>query len=226
MNTDALASYGLIAFFVVLLAKESGIPVPVPSDLLMIAAGVQAATGAIGLGELALAVAVAIAVGQSLQFLAVRGAGRRLVERVGPRVGLDAVRLEAIAAKLRAGGPMSIFVGLNLPGARAGVIAAAGLAGFSYASFAPAAIAGTGVFHAWHVALGFLVGPAAVDLLATIGLQLVAAVAALAVLGAAGWLLLRRRGGQAAKASAARQWTEAACPACLASTLIERRALW
>lgn len=221
---DALAGYGLLALFAVLLAKESGIPIPVPSDLLTIAAGVQAATGAVGLGELAVAVAIAVAVGQSIQFLVVRGAGRRIVERLGPRVGLDAARLEAVAARLRAGGPASIFLGLNVPGARAGVIVAAGLAGFSYSSFAPAAIAGTGVFHAWHIALGFLVGPAAVDLLAAIGLQLVVAVAALAVLGGVGWLLMRRREG--AKATRLRQWTEAACPACLASTLIERRTLW
>lgn len=57
---------------------------------------------AVGFGELALAVAVAVVVGQSVQFLVVRGAGRRIVERLGPRVGLDAARLEAIAAKLRA----------------------------------------------------------------------------------------------------------------------------
>lgn len=221
---DLLAGFGILALFVVFLAKESGFPVPIPSDLLMIAAGVQAGTGAIGLGELTLAILVAVVVGQSLQFLVVRAAGRRIIERVGPRVGLDLARLEAIAEKLRAGGPASIFVGLNLPGARAGVIPAAGLAGFSYASFAPAAIAGTGTFHAWHVALGYLVGPAAADMLKAIGLQLVIAVGALALLGAIGWFLVHRRAGH--DASGKRQWTEAACPACLASTLLERRGLW
>jgi membrane protein DedA with SNARE-associated domain len=223
-RVDALAGYGILALFAVFLAKESGLPVPIPSDLLMIAAGVQAATGAVGLGELAVAVVVAVAVGQSVQFLAFRGAGRRILERFGPKIGLDASRLEAIAAKLLAGGPMSIFVGLNLPGARAGVIAAAGLAGFSYAAFAPAATAGTAVFHAWHIALGYAVGPAAVDMLERVGLKLVVAVVALAVLGALGWLVLRHHGG--GKASRVRQWSEAACPACLASTLIDRRALW
>lgn len=223
---DALAGYGIIALFVLFLAKESGIPVPIPSDLLMIAAGVQAATGAVGLGELAVAVLVAVAVGQSAQFLVFRGAGRRIVGRVGPRIGLDEARLDAVAEKLRAGGPLSVFVGLNIPGARAGVIAAAGLAGFSYASFAPAAIAGTAVFYAWHIALGYLVGPPAAQLLRTIGLQVLVAVGALAVVGALGWLLVHRRGSHRGKASGKRQWTEAACPVCLASTLIDRRAHW
>jgi membrane protein DedA with SNARE-associated domain len=223
--SEGLAAYGLGAIFVVMLLKESGVPIPVPSDLLTIGAGIQAAAGVFGLGELAAALLVAIAVGGSFQFLVIRGAGRPLIERLGGRVGLDAARLEAAARKLRAGGPASVFVGLNLPGARAGVIAAAGLAGFSYASFAPAAIAGTSVFHAWHVGLGFVIGAPAVAMLGAIGLQLVAAVALLAALGALGWLALRWRGGRGAKASGARQWTEAACPVCLAVALVDRRTL-
>lgn len=224
--SDGLAAYGLGAIFVVMLLKESGVPIPVPSDLVTIGAGIQAAAGVFGLGELAAALLVAIAVGGSFQFLVIRGAGRPLVQRLGGLVGLDAARLDATAAKLRSGGPASVFIGLNLPGARAGVIAAAGLAGSSYASFAPAAIAGTSVFHAWHVALGFAVGAPAVAMLGAIGLQLVAAIALLAALGALGWLALRWRGMRAAKASGLRQWTEAACPACLAVALVERRSLW
>ena len=39
-----LATYGLLAIFVVMLLKETGIPVPIPSDLIMITAGIQVAT--------------------------------------------------------------------------------------------------------------------------------------------------------------------------------------
>src|SRR3989442_14752711 len=39
------ASYGLLAIFVVMLVKEIGVPVPVPSDLLMVGAGLQIAAG-------------------------------------------------------------------------------------------------------------------------------------------------------------------------------------
>jgi len=42
--------YGLIAIFAVMLLKEIGIPVPVPSDLIMLAAASQAAAGKYAVG--------------------------------------------------------------------------------------------------------------------------------------------------------------------------------
>jgi membrane protein DedA with SNARE-associated domain len=40
------AGYGVLANFVVMLLKEVSVPVPVPSDLIMVAAGVQVPAGA------------------------------------------------------------------------------------------------------------------------------------------------------------------------------------
>jgi membrane protein DedA with SNARE-associated domain len=211
-------TYGVIAIFVIMLAKEIGLPIPVPSDLLMIGAGVQIAAGAYGPLELFAALAVASLVGGSIQFLVARSAGRAIVYRLAARVGIGAERLDRAVARIAAGGPRAVFVGLNVPGARAGVIPAAGVARLAYARFAVAAVSGSLVFYGWHVALGFLVGPA---MAAVFERQLMLALAALAVLaaiGALGWWLLRRRG------SAARSWTEAACPACLAVTAIRRGA--
>lgn len=120
-----LAPYGLAALLGVMLAKELGFPVPIPSDLLMIAAGVQAAVGIYPLPQLALGMLVAVAVGASLQFLLIRRVGRSLVYRLGPRFGLRPERLDSASAKLRASGPFGIFLGLNVPGARAGIVPAA-----------------------------------------------------------------------------------------------------
>ena len=51
------ATYGVLAIFVVMLLKEIGVPIPVPSDLLMVGAGVQLATGAYSAVALLLALA-------------------------------------------------------------------------------------------------------------------------------------------------------------------------
>jgi len=69
---DFLSRYGLLAIFAVMLFKELGVPVPVPSDLIMITAGVQAGLGDLGLPELTLAIWVAMLVGGSAQFLIAR----------------------------------------------------------------------------------------------------------------------------------------------------------
>jgi membrane protein DedA with SNARE-associated domain len=208
--TRLATDYGLLALFVVMLLKESGVPVPVPSDLLMLLAGAQAAAGAFGVPELAVAVLIAVFVGATVQFLAVRTVGRRLVESVGPRLGLDPSRVERGAERLRRRGALGVFLGLNVPGARAGVVVAAGLARLAYGPFAGAAVAGSAVFHGWHIALGYLAGPAAAALL---GPGALVVLAVLAALGLIAWLLLRARARTTVRA-----WSEAACPACLLLT--------
>jgi membrane protein DedA with SNARE-associated domain len=215
----ALATtYGVLAIFVVMLLKEIGIPIPVPSDLLMIGAGVQIASGAYGLLELTAALAIAVLVGGSIQFALARSAGRAVVYRLASRIGVGAERLDNAIARIGSGGTRAVFVGLNVPGARAAVIPAAGLARMSFVPFAAATLVGSLVFYGWHIALGYVVGPAAGAIVERSVTLAVAAVAALAAAGAVGWWLLRRR----ARSGAVVAWTEAACPACLAINALRR----
>src|SRR5207302_1651317 len=73
---DLLLTYGLLAIFLVMLVKEAGVPVPIPSDLIMITAGVQVGTGVLSLLDLTLALLLAIVIGGTVQFFIVRGVGR------------------------------------------------------------------------------------------------------------------------------------------------------
>jgi len=161
-----LAAYGLLAIFVVMLLKEAGLPVPVPSDLIMIAAGAQAATGVYPLFGLVIAIATALVVGGSLQFLIARGIGRPVVYRWGRYIGATPVRLDRASAMLQRRGAPAVAIGLNVPGIRAAMVPAAGLAGLRYRTFAPAMIAGTGLYYGWHIALGYIAGPTAIRLIA------------------------------------------------------------
>ena len=67
------------------------------------------------------------------------------------------------------------------------------------------------------VALGFIVGPSAATLLAGANLPFALVVLVLAVLGLLGWLVLRGR-----RRAGLHAWTEAACPACLIATALQR----
>lgn len=220
-----LAGSTLVGIFVIVLLKEIGVPVPVPSDLLMISVGVQAASGQYSLGALVGTLALAVFAGCSVQFLLARGSGRGLVYRCCRYVGLSAGRLDALAGRLRERGALAVFAGLNVPGVRAGIILAAGLADLRFAAFAPAMLGGNGVYYGWHIALGYLLGPTATALLASASLPLAAAVVGLAGLGLVGWLALRRRRRAATAegegvAARLHAWTEAACPACLAVSVV------
>lgn len=210
------ATYGVAAIFGIMLVKEIGLPVPIPSDLLMIGAGVQIAAGAYGPLELTAALALAVLVGGSVQFFLARGLGRAVVYRLAARVGVGADVLDRYVARMGAGGGRAVFIGMNVPGARAAVIPAAGVARLGYVPFAVGTVLGSIVFYGWHVALGYVVGPAAALVVERYATLAAALVVVLAAVGAVGWRLLRRRG------AAARSWTEAACPACLAVTALRR----
>lgn len=225
---ELLAGSGLLALFAVMLLKEIGVPVPIPSDLIMITAGVQLAAGAFAPLELVIVVELATLIGCSIHFFLARAAGRRLVYRLGRFVGLTESRLDRATSMLRSRGPVAIILALNVPAARAGVVAAAGVAGLTYRGFAPAMLAGNSVFYGWHIALGFIAGPAALALLERMNVSLLGVLAALAVVGLLGWFLLRRRRGRADGVEAdtldrLHTWTEAACPGCLALTAIGLR---
>ena len=220
-----LNTYGLLAICIVMLLKEVGVPVPVPSDLIMITAGVQAATGSYSLLALLLAIEFAMLVGGSAQFLIARGAGRQFIYRVGRFVGLTAERLDRAMAMLQKRGALAVFLGLNVPGARAGIIPAAGLAGLTYPAFAPAMVGGSSVFYGWHIALGYLAGPSATSLLENLHLPIGPVFAGLAVVGLGVWLVLRgrRKGGpERSTLDRVHSWTEAACPACLAINIVQQ----
>ena len=226
--TEFLAQYGLLAIFGVMLLKEFGVPIPVPSDLIMITAGVQAGLGGFTVLELLAAIWIAMLIGGSGQFLIARSAGREFVYRVFRIFGLTQERLDAAIARLRGRGPVGIFVGLNIPGARAGIIPAAGLLGLRFPTFVATMFAGSTLFYGWHIALGYIAGPSATAILEGLQLPTGAIFVALLIVGLVGWAALRGRGRaisgpEGQPVDRLHSFTHAACPVCLLATAVGRR---
>ncbi len=208
---DTFALLGLAAL---LFVKEAGLPVPVPGDLLVVAAGIAAHGPGVPAWLTLVAILAAGYLGGSLQFLLVRGTLRRRVLRILARIGVGRERIDALAAWLARRGARGVAIARATPAVRIGAIAAAGLAGVPFGVFLLGLLVGNGLFVGAHFALGFVLGPPAAELAArfgTFGVALIALVL-LAAIGAAGWRRLRRtRAGYAG-------WVEAACPACLVLT--------
>ena len=247
---DLLPALGLIGL---LLVKEAGVPVPVPGDLLVLGAGIAAAGAGIAAAGapampapvLLAAILVAGFVGGSLQFVLVRGAFRDPLLRLLTRCGVPRDRLDGLAGWLRQRGAVGVAVARVTPGVRVGATAASGLAGLPFGAFLPGLVAGNTLFVGGHFALGYVAGPPALGVIAgASGAALaVGTFVGLAVLGAAGWHILRhRRNASSASSptspagSAVRperalpldlpslgSWAEAACPACLAVSLLRSR---
>ena len=99
-----LDSYGVAAACVVMLVKASGVPIPIPGDVILLATAARAAEGKVLLWLAFVALLLALTLGGTLQFMLARGPARVLVIRYGQRLGLTEERLERVAAKMRQAG--------------------------------------------------------------------------------------------------------------------------
>lgn len=226
---DIAAELGLLGLLVV---KEAGLPVPVPGDLLVIGAGVAATSaggGAVVVGLL-LAILVAGYAGGSVQFALVRGAFRRPLLAILRRAGVPEARLERLADWLRRRGAAGVATARVTPGIRVGAIAASGLAGLPFPVFLGGLIVGNGLFVSAHFLVGVIVGPPALAAVSASSgpIAVVVALVVLAILGAGGWIALRRRRRPGLGPGPVTpgwfdglgSWADAACPACLAVELV------
>lgn len=101
-----------------LLAMEAGIPIPVPSDLVMLLLGERVSAGALPLWLAALALELVAVAGTAVLFLAARGPGRALLTRAGPWLGLTGPRLARAAELLERRGWPALAAGRTTPGLR------------------------------------------------------------------------------------------------------------
>jgi membrane protein DedA with SNARE-associated domain len=222
-----------LAFLAAILTiKEAGVPIPVPGDLLVIGAGAAAAHGGLPAPAIVIALVGATVVGGTIQFALIRGRARAAVLRLLGRVGLAASTIERGAGRFRNGGATTIAVARMTPGVRIVAIASSAVAGVELTSFLAGLVVGNGLFLTGHFVLGLLVGEPAVRFAASAGTGLIVAGVAFATIGAAGWWLIAhrqtRRHGTTAQgappdpsgASAALDWTDACCPACLALAIV------
>jgi membrane protein DedA with SNARE-associated domain len=200
-----------------LVPMEAGVPIPPPADLVMFAVGERVAAGAFPLWLAVVGLEAVAIIGTAALFVACRGPGRALVERLGPRVGLDRARLSRASAFVEDHGRPALAVGRGTPGLRTVTVVAAGASGVSPWQALPALTLGSSVFLQLHLVLGLLFGPLAHKAFdqakgpAVVGVVVLVAVAVAVSLVRRG----RRAGAQAC--------TEAACPVCLALALVAER---
>ena len=219
-----VASAGLLALFIV---KESGIPLPVPGDLIVIGTGVAAARGDIDpLAALAFIVLASI-IGGTIQYGLLRSVARPAVLQLLKRF-TSAERIERQAERLRRGGARSVAVARSTPGVRIVAIPASALAAIPPVAFVAGLSAGNALFIGAHFGLGYVLGESIVEAVhAALGPIAVTAVV-LAVIGGVGWLLLARRrtrttGTPTSALATESAWADACCPACLSVAALQVR---
>ncbi len=234
MGLSALAdqfldSYGLAAVFAIMMLKEIGVPVPIPSDLIMLGAAARAAQGRFPLLLVFFAILIPMVVGGFVQYSIAKGPARRIIYRLGNYIGLTKTRLDRAMETVRRGGTAAVALGLTTPGVRIATVPASGLAELPLAHFLPGLVVGSAFFLSWHFAIGYI-GGFVLSLLKLPPPIIIGIVVAVLLLGIVGWLAVKRtsrgRARSAERVTAAERyaaWADASCPACIAITLVRQR---
>ena len=153
-----LLQYGLLAIFLILLLKSSGVPIPIPADLIILATAARVGQGKFVWWQAVAIILLALVLGGLTQFWLARGPGRRILYRFGRYLGLTPARLDAAATKIKLGGPLGITTAILVPGVRGVAVVAAGLAGMSLRTFLVGLVLGSTAFLGIHFFLGYLAG--------------------------------------------------------------------
>lgn len=159
---DLLLRYGFVAICGAIILEELGIPMPIPTDILIVTAG---ATG----GSLQrfllwfVLISLASAVGATGLYSIIRRGGRPLVDRFGRYVHLGPRTLARGEALLTRGGWWGIACGRAIPGLRLPTVVMCALLGVPYRRFITAHIAGSAVYISVFLILGRLFGYSALE---------------------------------------------------------------
>jgi membrane protein DedA with SNARE-associated domain len=159
----SLAKHSFGAILLVVIIEEVGIPLPIPSDFLVLFAGTTADSSPPKLVLFFVALTLASGVGASGLYAIVRRGGRPLVERFGRYVHLGPEQLARAEALLSRSGWGGIAVGRATPGLRYATVIACGLLKVSFPRFLTATLVGSSVYVAAFLTLGAIFGPAVIE---------------------------------------------------------------
>lgn len=197
---DSFAAWGLqfleahaqLALFLWLLLEEAGLPMPIPGDLVILAAGARIGRGQMNLAVAVVLVEAATLLGASCLYWVARRGGRSVLYRYGKYLHLDADRLAYAEDFMRRRGFLAIVVGRVVPGLRITSTVTAGALGVPYRVFVPACLIGSN--NLLFLLLGIFAGPRILDAIQGVrfSVRFVMVLAGLALLVAA-YLTIRRR---------------------------------
>ena len=158
-----LHHYDKLALFGLLTLEESGIPVPVPGDIVMMYAGHRVAVGEMIWWQALLCGVAATIIGSCVLYNFGRRGGRPLLLRYGRYLHLTEARQSWIEGWLKQFGGFAVFAGRLIPGMRCGSSFVAGTFGVPYLPFlagtAASAFVWWGLFLYLGAKLGRLVAP-------------------------------------------------------------------
>ncbi|MHB8507655.1 MAG: DedA family protein [Candidatus Dormibacteria bacterium] len=162
---DFIASSGIMAAFGLLLLEESGVPLPVPGDVMVLYVGHQVARGQIAWGAALAGFVLVVVCGASILYTIARVGGPTLLARFSTFLHLNERSLRRAEIFFQKRGALAIIFGRHVPGLRIPITLAAGVFKVPYPLFAASVAISTTIWAGLFLTLGALLGDRAMALL-------------------------------------------------------------
>jgi len=187
-----LGLHGVVALVLLcglLFAEEAGVPLPIPGELTLVAAGLLIATGGLDPWLFVPAAIVACVAGSAAGYGWARLVGEHGLRSLAARLGQTS-RLEKVTGRLRQAGPKEIAISRLVPGLRVYTSLVAGAVGVDRGGFLAGVVPATVAWVALFTIVGAVAGVPAVHFLTAVE-QLVVQGGVLVALGVGGYLAIR-----------------------------------
>lgn len=164
---DFLDTHAQLALFLWLLLEEAGLPMPIPGDLVILAAGARVGQGQMSLLLAVVLIEAATLLGSTCLYAVARRGGRPVLYRYGKYFHLDLARLAHAEDFYRRRGFLAIVIGRLVPGLRIASTVMAGAMRVPYRIFLPACLIGSNNLLVFL--LGLFAGPPILDAIRGVG---------------------------------------------------------
>ena len=151
-----VTAHQYVVLFGVVAIEEAGLPLPVPSDLVIAFYGFRAREDPLRLGLVILVCALASTFGTLLPFALARRYGMPVARRLARFVDIDEREVARWTRRVARNGFLAVLVGRLIPGARVAMSLVAGTAQVRPAVFAAAVFCAAAIYWSLWAALGGL----------------------------------------------------------------------
>ena len=154
-----IAGHQYIALFGLVALEEAGVPLPAPSDIVIMIYGSNRRESVIGLASVVLVCAAASTVGTLIPYAITRKWGQPAAHRVARWIDVEQEQVDTWTARIAARGFLAIFVGRLIPGLRVAMSLIGGTARVPVHAFSGAVFLAGIIYWSFWTGVGAIFGP-------------------------------------------------------------------
>ncbi len=154
-----IAGHQFFALFGLVALEEAGVPLPAPSDIVIMIYGSNRRESLVGLASVVLICAAASTVGTLVPYAITRKWGQSAAHRVARWIDVEQEQVDTWTARIAARGFAAVFVGRLIPGLRVAMSIIGGTARVPLHEFSAAVFLAGIMYWSFWTGIGAIFGP-------------------------------------------------------------------